>query len=112
MARGVPADAIRLDPGGPRTWDSVRQARDAFGLRRVIFVSQRFHLSRALFLARHAGLEAWGFEARDVERAYSVFTELRRYPSALRAWWDAWVDTPSRAGGDGGRVVVGRDPPT
>ena len=29
-------------------------------------------------------------EARDVDRAYSIFTELRRYPSAVRAYWDAW----------------------
>lgn len=91
VARGVPADAIRLDPEGPRTWESVLRARDAFGLKRVIFVSQRFHLSRTLFLARHAGLEAWGYEARDVERPYSFVTTLRRYPSALRAWYDAWL---------------------
>ncbi len=91
VARGVPAEAIRLDPEGPRTWDSVRRARDGFGLRRAIFVSQRFHLSRALFLARHAGIEAWGYEARDVERPYSFVTTLRRYPSALRAWVDAWL---------------------
>ena len=91
VARGVPADAIRLDPEGPRTWDSVLRARDAFGLRRVIFVSQRFHLSRALFLARHAGMEAWGYEARDVEAPYSFVTTLRRYPSALRAWLDVWL---------------------
>lgn len=96
VARGVPADAIRLDPEGPRTWDSVRRARDAFGLGRTIFVSQRFHLSRALFLARHAGIEAWGFEARDVERPYSFVTTLRRYPSALRAWIDAWLQPAAR----------------
>ena len=88
VARGVPAEAIRLDPEGPRTWESVLRARDAFGLDRTIFVSQRFHLSRALFLARHAGLEAWGLEARDVDRPYSFVTSLRRYPSALRAWFD------------------------
>lgn len=91
VARGVPAEAIRLDPQGPRTWDSVLRARDAFGLRRTIFVSQRFHLSRALFLARHAGIEAWGFEAQDVARPYSFVTTLRRYPSALRAWFDVWT---------------------
>ena len=63
----------------------------------VIFVSQRFHLSRALFLARRAGLEAWGYEARDVERPYSFVTTLRRYPSALRAWLDALLQPgPSR----------------
>ena len=34
-----------------------------FGKRRLIVVSQRDHLARALFLARHAGIEAWGVAA-------------------------------------------------
>lgn len=90
VARGVPESALRLDDGGLRTLDSLRRVRTVFGEKRLIVVSQRFHLARALFLARADGLDAWGLEARDVDRAYSIFTELRRYPSALRAYWDIW----------------------
>lgn len=90
VARGVPETALRLDDGGLRTRDSLQRARTVFGQTRLIVVSQRFHLARALFLARADGLDAWGLEARDVDRAYSIFTELRRYPSALRAYWDVW----------------------
>ena len=64
VARGVPAKAIELDPLGRRTWDSIRRARDVYGKRRLVIVSQRDHLARALFLARHIGLEAWGVAAR------------------------------------------------
>lgn len=63
VARGVPASAIELDHKGNRTWDSVFRARTVFGKRRLIIVSQRDHLGRALFLARHAGMEAWGVAA-------------------------------------------------
>jgi SanA protein len=98
IERGVPAAVIYSDPAGDRTWDSIAGMRDIYGQKRIVIVSQRFHLSRALFLARHAGLEAWGFEARDVEQPYSVFTELRRYPSALRAYFDVWIGAPSREG--------------
>lgn len=91
LARGVPAEALRLDDGGDRTRDSILRARRVFGADRLIVVSQRFHLARALFLAQADGLDAWGLEARDVDRAYSIFTELRRYPSALRAYWDVWL---------------------
>jgi SanA protein len=90
LARGVPAEVLRLDDSGDRTRDSILGARRVFGANRLIVVSQRFHLARALFLARADGLDAWGLEARDVDRAYSIFTELRRYPSALRAYWDVW----------------------
>jgi SanA protein len=63
VQRGIPASAIELDHKGNRTWDSVFRARTVFGKRRLIIVSQRDHLGRALFLARHAGMEAWGVAA-------------------------------------------------
>ena len=109
IERGVPAEAIYRDFAGFRTWDSVVRVEEVFGQTRVIVVSQRFHLSRAIFLARQQGIEAWGFEARDVARAYSIVTVLRRYPSALRAYFDVWFDTPPKYTGP--RIVIGRDPP-
>lgn len=109
IERGVPRAAIYADPAGYRTWDSLVRARDVFGQRQLVVVSQRFHLDRALFIARHLGLKAWGLEARDVDTPYSVFTELRRYPSALRAYWDAWTGAAARE--NGSRVVPGVDPP-
>lgn len=92
IERGVPAEAIVRDELGVRTLASVQRAETEFGQKRMIVVSQRFHLSRAIFLARERDIEAWGFEARDVARAYSILTELRRYPSALRAYVDVWAD--------------------
>lgn len=92
IRRGVPAEAMVRDELGVRTLASVQRAETEFGQKRMIIVSQRFHLSRAIFLAREHDIEAWGFEARDVTRAYSIFTELRRYPSALRAYFDVWAD--------------------
>src|SRR5579883_126767 len=106
LERGVPASAIYRDFAGVRTYDSAVRARDVFGQARLVIVSQRFHLSRALYLAHASGLQAWGFEARDVDHAYSIFTELRRYPSAVRAYWDVWRGTPPRH--DGAPVVIGR----
>ena len=92
IRRGVPASAIVRDELGVRTLASIQRAETEFGQKRMIIVSQRFHLSRAIFLARERDIEAWGFEARDVARAYSILTELRRYPSALRAYVDVWAD--------------------
>jgi SanA protein len=109
IKRGVPADAIYRDFAGIRTLDSVERAKTIFGQTRLIVVSQRFHAVRAVFLARDEGIEAWGFEARDVDNPYSVWTLLRRYPSALRAYYDVWFDTPPRHGGK--PIAIGVDPP-
>lgn len=108
VERGVPAAVIYRDFGGDRTLDSIVRARRVYGQTRLIIVSQRFHLSRALFLALHEGIEAWGFEARDVDQPYSIFSELRRYPSAMRAYWDVW--NGMRAPEAGKPVRIGVDP--
>ena len=109
IQRGVPAEAIYRDFAGLRTWDSIVRVEQVFGQSRTIIVSQRFHLARAIFLARQQGIEAWGFEAQDVVRAYSIVTILRRYPSALRAYFDVWFDTPPKYTGP--HIVIGKDPP-
>lgn len=75
VARGVPAAAIELDQHGNRTWDSIGRARYVFGKRRLLIVSQRDHLARALFLASHSGIEAWGVEAHGSN--YNGFYDQR-----------------------------------
>ncbi|SJZ40073.1 SanA protein [Enhydrobacter aerosaccus] len=110
VGRGVPADVIYRDFAGVRTRDSILRAEEVFGQKRLIIVSQHFHLARAIFLAREEGIEAWGLAARDVDRPYSIFTTLRRYPSALRAYYDVWFDTPARHAAK--PVVIGVDPPS
>jgi SanA protein len=90
IARGVPAEAIRIDNEGYRTRASVLRARDVYGQSKLLIVSQRFHVGRALYIAHQAGIEAWGVDARDVDTPYSVFTELRRFPSALVGMIEAW----------------------
>ncbi len=109
ISRGVPAHAIYRDFAGVRTRDSVLRARSVFGQRRLIVVSQGFHASRAIFLARHDGIEAWGLAARDVAHAYSIFTELRRYPSALRALYDVGLAPAPRPAGPAIAICI--DPP-
>ncbi len=91
IERGVPAEAIERDDEGFRTRASVLRARDVWGQSKLLIVSQRFHLGRALYIAHQAGIEAWGVDARDVDNPYSVFTELRRFPSALIAMTETWT---------------------
>jgi SanA protein len=109
VERGVPEETIFRDFDGDRTLDSVVRARQIYGQTRLVIVSQRFHLSRALFLAAHEGIEAWGFEASDVDAPYSIFTELRRYPSAVRGYWDVWTGMSRQETGK--PVTIGVDPP-
>ena len=85
MERGVPREDITLDYAGFRTLDSMYRARDVFGLRRVIVVSQPWHAARAIYLGRQHGLEADAFCARDVRDQGWRVRQLTREALA-RAW--------------------------
>jgi len=60
LEHGVPEGAVVLDPAGFSTYDSVYRARDVYGAKKVILVTQSFHLARAVYIARQLGLEAYG----------------------------------------------------
>ncbi len=65
--RGVaPADLV-IDRGGYRTAASMADAA-ARGVEALLVVSQPYHLPRALYLAKHAGLQAVGVAAREPRR--------------------------------------------
>jgi SanA protein len=61
---GVPRADIILDPGGHRTAATMANAV-ALGVREALIVSQGYHLPRAVYLARHAGIDAIGVPARS-----------------------------------------------
>lgn len=79
IARGIPADQIFLDYAGFRTLDSVVRAREVFGQQEFIVISQPFHNARAVFIARQKGIDAIGFNARDVHLQYGFKVIVREH---------------------------------
>lgn len=93
---GVPADRVYCDYAGFRTLDSVVRAKMVFGETSVTFISQEFHNQRAIYIARHAGMDAVGFNARDVMGRHGLRTRLREHLARVRTVLDAWVGTRPR----------------
>ncbi|MET0263339.1 MAG: ElyC/SanA/YdcF family protein [Rariglobus sp.] len=91
IARGVPAPAVFCDYAGFRTLDSVMRARQVFGLEACTIVTQRYHNTRALEIARASGIDAVGFCAPDTRFRHSIRTELREVASRTVAILDLYV---------------------
>ena len=70
VLHGVPETDLLLDHAGLDTYDSCLRARDVFGVRELVVVSQSYHLPRALVICRALGLDAWGVGDETV-RSYS-----------------------------------------
>ncbi|MFP5415895.1 MAG: vancomycin high temperature exclusion protein [Actinomycetes bacterium] len=78
VAQGVPASRIVADESGLDTYDTCVRARDVYGVRRALLVSQRYHLHRAVATCRAVGLDAVGVGDVSVRRTSRRWNEFSR----------------------------------
>lgn len=88
IARGIPENKIFLDYAGFRTLDSVVRAKEIFGQTEITIISQKFHNERAIYLAENNGIEAVGFNAKDVSGRYGIRVKLREYLARTKVFLD------------------------
>ncbi len=97
VAEGVPKERIVCDYAGLRTLDSVVRAKKVFGVDRIMVISQRFQNERAIYLAKAHGLDAYGFNAEDLELRSGAKTKLREIGARVKMWLDVhFLDTKPR----------------
>lgn len=60
MDEGISESDIFMDHAGFSTYESMYRAKEIFGVDKMIIVTQKYHLSRALFIANQLGIEAYG----------------------------------------------------
>jgi len=96
IAAGVPANKIFLDYAGFRTLDSMERALKVFGQKDLTIISQEFHNERAIYLAESFGIEAVGFNARDVKKNRGFKTKIREYFARVKVFVDLWTGTDSK----------------
>lgn len=100
VKRGIPAHVIYLDYAGFRTLDSVIRARKIFGQSSFIIISQRFHNERAVYIARSNGIEAYGYNAKDVKAFHGIKTKIREYFARDKVFIDAFFGKDPKFLGD------------
>ena len=77
---GVPSKEIFMDHAGFETYDTMYRARDIFGAKKVIIVTQQYHLYRAMYAAKKLGLDAYGVSA--TKRKY----DNKQWIRDMREW--------------------------
>lgn len=58
--RGVKSEHIFMDHAGFDTYNSIYRAKEIFQTKKIIIVTQGYHLYRALYIAKALGLDAGG----------------------------------------------------
>lgn len=75
--RGIESEDVFMDHAGFSTYESMYRARDVFQAKKVLIVTQGYHLYRAIYDARRLGLEAYGVESDLREYGGQLYRDIR-----------------------------------
>lgn len=81
--KGIESKRIYLDHLGLSTYESLYRWKYVFNQDKVIIVTQGYHLSRALFIARKLGIEAIGIPAEETSST-RVNREVREIAARMK----------------------------
>ena len=105
---GVPSEQVFLDHEGYSTYESIYRAKYIFGAKKLVIVTQEYHLHRALHIARELGMEAMGVSSDlrpyKLQTRYEAREMLARFKdmfTAAEGEYDNHLDLPVDLKGDG-----------
>lgn len=75
--KGVPSSHVFMDHAGFSTYESMYRAKEIFCAQRVVIVTQKYHLYRAIYVARALGLDAYGVAAAGDDYGGQIFRDIR-----------------------------------
>lgn len=92
----VPESALLIDPAGIRTYESCSRARDVYGIREAVLVTQHFHLPRAMYLCDQLGVTVTGVPAAGHQFSWRLRAgwQARELLASASAWWDVAMLRP------------------
>ena len=75
--KGVLSEDIFMDHAGFSTYESIYRAKEIFGAKKIVIVTQKYHLYRALYIAKALGIEAYGVASNPREYAGQFVRDAR-----------------------------------
>lgn len=82
--KNVPSEAVFMDHAGFSTYDSMYRAKAVFKAKKVIIISQKYHLYRAVYIAEKLGLDAIGISADLREYRGQEYRNLREIMARVK----------------------------
>ena len=77
IKQGVRSEDIFMDHAGFSTYESMYRAKDVFEANKVVIVTQKYHLYRALYIAKQLGIEAYGVNSDPRKYVGATYREAR-----------------------------------
>lgn len=79
IEKDIPSEDIFMDHAGFSTYESMYRAKAIFKAKRVVIVTQEYHLYRALYIANQLGLDAYGIPAEENNYSGQEYRDIREF---------------------------------
>ena len=79
--REVASDDIFMDHAGFSTYESMYRAKEIFEVKKMVIVTQKYHLYRAIYNAEKLGITAYGVPSNPREYAGQAYRDIREVAS-------------------------------
>ena len=80
----IPSEDVFMDHAGFSTYDSIYRAKEIFGAKKVVIVTQKYHLYRALYISKELDLEAYGVKADKRTYRYQLKRDIREIAARIK----------------------------
>lgn len=77
IEKGVPSKDIFMDHAGFSTYESVYRSKEVFEVKKMIIVTQKYHLYRELYIADRLDINAYGVNSNPKKYSGQIFREVR-----------------------------------
>ena len=77
IEKGISSNDIFMDHAGFATYDSIYRAKEIFEAKKIVIVTQEYHLYRALYIANRLGIEAYGIPSNPRSYSGQFMREIR-----------------------------------
>ena len=80
-----------MDHAGFSTYESMYRAKEVFEADKIVIVSQKYHLYRAIYIARSLGLEAYGVPSDVREYRGQKYRDFREAIARVKDFFNVII---------------------
>ena len=96
----IPSQDVFMDHAGISTYDSIYRVKHIFQAKKIVIVTQQYHLYRALYIANQLEIEAYGVPSNQRNYTNQWQREIREILARTKDFFKSHLNLPSKYQGE------------
>ena len=92
IQNGIPSEDIFMDHAGFSTYDTIYRAKHIFMAKKVVVVTQKYHLYRTLHISNELDIEAYGVSANKRPYGNQLTRDIREIVARVKDFFKSLIN--------------------